>query len=439
MSLSSFFPHTEYVAAACLRPATSNVTEPMSGTRLDTAGRRTRGGRLFRPIRFAGPWLGPRRLCGLFLLVSLWLWLAVSLPAKDIISFDRDGEVRTVEGRVEVEAQDGGLLVLARDGVLWAIQPQEIRSHKTDEAAFDPYQPDDLAAAILAKLPAGFRVHQTTHYVICYNTTREYAQWCGALYERLYQAFYNYWNRRGMELKESPPLVAVVFQDRASYEVYGRAELGSAISAVIGYYSLETNRIAMYDLTGVDDLRNSRNRIPTAQHINQLLSQPQSERTVATIIHEATHQLAFNSGLQTRFADIPVWLSEGIAIYFETPDLRSKKGWSKIGEINGFRLQEFVRFMPQRPADSLTTLLGSDERFRDTAAATPAYAESWALCYFLIRTRPKEFAEYLRLLREKAPLVPCTAQQRLADFRAAFGVDLGELNTDFIRHMHKLH
>ena len=30
------------------------------------------------------------------------------------------------------------------------------------------------------------------------------------------------------------------------------------------------------------------------------------ERTVATIIHEATHQLAFNSGLQVRFADNPL-------------------------------------------------------------------------------------------------------------------------------------
>ena len=46
-----------------------------------------------------------------------------------------------------------------------------------------------------------------------------------------------------------------------------------------------------------------------------------------TVIHEATHQIAFNCGLHTRYADNPLWLTEGMALYFETPDLRSRSGW----------------------------------------------------------------------------------------------------------------
>ena len=66
---------------------------------------------------------------------------------------------------------------------------------------------------------------------------------------------------------------------------------------------------------------------------------------VATIIHEATHQLAFNRGLQARFADVPLWVSEGIALYFETPDLRNSRGWQTVGAVNRVRLDRFRQYL----------------------------------------------------------------------------------------------
>ena len=173
-------------------------------------------------------------------------------------------------------------------------------------------------------LPAGLRdpSSATTHYVICYNTSRPYAQWCGSLLERLYMAFTNYWSRRGFALREPEfPLVALVFADAASYRDAVRGELKDAADDVIGYYSLETNRINMFDLTGSAGLHRPQGRHVTPAQINEILMQPDAERTVATIIHEATHQIAFNCGLQARFADVPLWVSEGLAVYFETPDL----------------------------------------------------------------------------------------------------------------------
>jgi hypothetical protein len=207
---------------------------------------------------------------------------------------------------------------------------------------------------------------------------------------------------------------------------------------MIGYYNLQTNRVTMYDLTGVDNLQQNRRRTSTAAHVNQILSQPEAERTVATIVHEATHQLAYNSGLQTRLADNPFWVSEGIAVYFETPDLKSSRGWRNIGAVNRVNLFQFRKSLRTRPPNSLVTLLSDDSRFRDAKAAATAYAEAWALNYYLIRTHREQYAEYLQRLAQLKPLEEVTPEQRIARFQQVFGDDLQELETDFLRYMRRV-
>ncbi len=234
------------------------------------------------------------------------------------------------------------------------------------------------------------------------------------------------------------PLVAIVFADQTSYAKFAQAELGAAASSIIGYYSLATNRMTMYDLTGIESLRAPGDRRGSAAQINLMLSRPDAERTVATVIHEATHQIAFNCGLQTRYADIPLWISEGIAVYFETPDLSSPKGWRNFGgSINQARLAAFADYAERRPADSLRSLIADDARFRDTSKALDAYAEAWALSYFLIHQRPKQYRAYLQVLAAKKQLIWDSPAERLAEFTAAFG-DLSSLDTDFQRYMAKM-
>jgi hypothetical protein len=82
------------------------------------------------------------------------------------------------------------------------------------------------------------------------------------------------------------------------------------------------------------------------REINEMLSQPAAVPLVATIVHEATHQIAFNCGLQQRYADIPLWLCEGMAVYFEAPDLTSTRGWRGIGRVNYPRLETFRKNVP---------------------------------------------------------------------------------------------
>lgn len=354
--------------------------------------------------------------------------------AIEHVSLERDGKSIHVDGKIVVEAADGGLLVQDARGVLWAITPDEIVSRDSDAIPFIPADHDEMGERLLKEFPDGFRIHKTAHYVVCYNTSPAYAQWCGALYERLLLAFRTYWKNRGFKLHDPEmPLVALVFDSQRSYAAYAKPELGDATSKIIGYYSPQSNRVVMYDLTGSEV--GGRRRGSTADHINRLLMRPGAERTVATVIHEATHQIAFNCGLQTRYADIPLWISEGMAIYFETPDLRSSKGWRKFGDVNHVRLSDFRRYLRNRPNDSLATLISNDDRFRDPRRADAAYAEAWALNYFLIRKRPKDYLAYMKVLSEKRPLRYDDPKDRQMLFKECFGDDVEKLNTEFLRYM----
>lgn len=368
------------------------------------------------------------------IVIPLILCTVGTAVAVENVTVRRDGKEFQVTGREWVTAQDGGIVVLAPDGVLWAIPPEEQVKHTSDKTPFKPYSAEELGKRLLAELPDGFRVHQTAHYLVCFDTSPVYAQWCGSLFERLYMAFTNYWSRKGFTLSEPEfPLVAIVFADKRAYLKYSSAVLGSAGESIIGYFNLTTNQMVMYDLTGTESLGH-RGRIGSSAQINQILSRPEALQTVATIVHEATHQIAFNCGLHTRLSDCPVWFSEGIAEYFETPDLASAKGWRGIGNVNRSRLEQFQRYLRSRPADSLESLLAQDKRFRDTSQSPDAYAEAWALTYFLVRQRSDRYIAYMTTLAEKRPLMAETPEKRLAEFQKAFG-SLKTLDAEFLRYM----
>ncbi len=358
--------------------------------------------------------------------------------AVDRVTLKRNDQTYEISGQLLVTAADGGLLLKTRDGQLWAVTPDELVSHTSDDTAFEPLSADELGAQVLRTLPAGFQIHPTAHYLIVSDTSRAYSQWCGSLFERLYLAFTNYWKRRGFDTHEPEfPLVAVVFADRRAYVHYGQNEVGPNIEQIIGYYSLRTNRVTTFDLTGVEMYRQPGDRSSSAAGINQMLRRPAAEQAVATIVHEATHQLAFNEGLQTRYTDIPLWVSEGIAVYFETPDLTSQKGWRNIGAVNYRRLDTFRRFLPERPPGSLRSLLANDDRFRDPRQADEAYAEAWALTYFLLQKKSAAFHEYLRRLAKKELLIWDEPSQRLDEFIDVFG-DLDALDQELRKAMQRL-
>ncbi len=351
----------------------------------------------------------------------------------DHVTLRRQRQTLYVDGRIVLTAQDGGLLFLARDGVLWRVLPTELVKHTTDDEPFHAYPPEQMAKSVLVDLPKGFTVYKTAHYMIFYDTSRAYAQWCGALFERLYTAFRSDWGRRGFEMAEPEfRLVAIVFSDKPSYVRYSQKDLGDAADSVFGYYDMDSNRMIMYDLAGV--AVNRPGRSVGISHINEFLASPNAPGAVSTIVHEATHQIAFNSGLHQRLSDCPKWFSEGIAMYCETPDLGKGKGWAGIGVVNRTRLAQFQQYLPRRPVDSLKSLIGGDDRLVDVKQAVDAYAESWALTYYLIHKYPKQYIAYLKVLSRKQPLEYDKNATRLAEFEKQFGA-LEKLDADFLNYM----
>jgi hypothetical protein len=359
------------------------------------------------------------------------------------VEITRDGKTHKILGRVLIEASDGFLLQ-ADDGTLWTIETREVKSRDKLNSEFKPLTHEELGERMLAELPPGFRVHTTPHYVVCYNTSRAYATWTSSLLERLHKAFVNYWDKEGLELKEPEfPLPVLVFANRQVYDALSREDLPGGTGSIVGFYSLRSNRVNMFDLTGTEAVRGaaaSRSagmRRGSMRELNQMLSQPEAVPLVSTIVHEATHQIAFNCGLQNRFADIPLWLCEGMAVYFEAPDLASTRGWRGIGRINYPRLTRFQRNLPNWNNDTLEQLIITDDRFRNPQTAVDAYADAWALNYYLIRYKGREYAAYLKALAKKQPLMTDDPDARKELFTEHFGA-LDRLEVDFLRQMSRI-
>src|SRR5690606_30882268 len=130
------------------------------------------------------------------------------------------------------------------------IMADTIKSRASDSKSLERLNKAQLAERLLEEMGPGYQVYQSKNYVVVYNTTRKYAQWTSSLLERLQKGFLAYWKKRGCDVKPpEAPLAVVIFGDKASYLNYAREELGNAAGSAIGYYSVQSNRITMYDLT----------------------------------------------------------------------------------------------------------------------------------------------------------------------------------------------
>lgn len=367
-------------------------------------------------------------------LVALLMVIAACVPAcaADTPLLERL-KIRTesnpqleFRGTVLLEAEDGGLLVQRADGGLIPVDKPDVLSREPLGVPFAPLSGHEQARALLDELGAGWQSFETKRYVVCSQAPRHYAEWCATLLERLRFAFDNFWTQRGFDLAEPEfPLVALILKDERTFLEYG-ASLGHDLRGTVGFYDIASNRVVFFDFSGGANERDLRSRMTGAA------------KQVATVVHEATHQMAFNTGLQTRLADNPLWLTEGLAMYFETPDLSTDKGWKTIGAVNDLRLGQFRADLGRRPGDSLSTLIAEDTRFTDPERMGSAYAESWVLTHFLVKTRAADYARYMREVGRKPRLVFNTREERLSEFRAVFGDSLEKLDKELLKYAGRL-
>ena len=79
--------------------------------------------------------------------------------------------------------------------------------------------------------------------------------------------------------------------------------------------------------------------------------------------------------------------------------------------------------------------VASDDLY--ASATLDAYAEGWALTFFLAETRHGSYGRYLKTLVNRNPLYVYDDKERVADFRKSFG-DLKSLETEYVRFFENL-
>ncbi len=251
------------------------------------------------------------------------------------------------------------VLLLTRSGYLLQFPPSKAEGFREVSKQFRPWSQSEVRGQLQREFGRRFEVSGTGHYLVV-HPVGEKGRWARR-FEDLYRSFVHYFNVRGMRPAEPEfPLVAVVFYSQREFLEYGRQAGGAIAPGVLGYYSPRTNRVIVYDVTHGQST-------DANWHIN-----------AETIIHEATHQMAFNTHIHSRAAMPPRWAAEGLAMLFEAPGIWNARHHARLKDrINRGRLESFRRYAANRPAGYLPQFVSLDAR-SFMSAPGPSYAESWA-------------------------------------------------------------
>jgi hypothetical protein len=309
----------------------------------------------------------------------------------------------------------GQMMLLGRDGQLHQFNPKLAQDAVKTGPRFVGYTATEMKAALAQEFGGRFEVSTTGHYVVVHPRGQR-DQWADR-FEELYKRFGHYFRVRGFSLEEPPyPLVAIVYRDQDEY-MRSAADSNTPMHPnTLGHYDPVTNRVFLFDATanesGADWSENG-----------------------DTIIHEATHQTAYNVGVHRRFAAGPRWLVEGLATMFEAPGVWSARyDHTQADRVNRGRLEGFREYVAtRRQPGSLARMLTNDDAFRSDPDG--AYAEAWALSFYLCETQPRLYADYLARTADRPVFSDYPAVERMADFQNIFDSDLKLFEAKFLRYM----
>jgi len=357
------------------------------------------------------------RLCGILLPVFLAFAvpLAAAEPARWTLELELRGE--RVQG-APLRWDNSQVDLLGRDGRLWTFAPKDAAAVRKVSTSFRGYSSSEVRDQLSRELGSRLTVTGVGHYLVAHPPGPR-QQWAKR-FEDLYRSFMHYFTARGFDLDEPEfPLVAIVYPTQQEFMRAAREEGVAVDPGVLGFYTQASNRLLMFDSTSGN-------------------SGEDWSENAATIIHEATHQTAFNTGVHRRFAPAPRWLVEGLAVMFEAPGVwNSGVHRHRQDRVNALQLAAFRHYQSAgRRAGMVAEMIAGDRVFRTTRGA--AYAEAWALSFYLSETQPREYGKYLSRVASRPPFEPYSGADRTADFTKVFGSDLRMLEARYLRFMDEL-
>jgi hypothetical protein len=273
------------------------------------------------------------------------------------------------------------------------------------------------------------------------------------LLERVYRAFMYKFHMMG-DYVEIPkePLKVVLFNEYDQFQSFGR-KLGG-LQGVAGFYEHTTNTAVFYDqgthpmFKGILEFdkelqnmvkdaqrakaRGLREVVQLAKSIKLLVYIIRESQDVEVVSHEATHQLAANTGLLPRHVMIPSWVHEGLATYFESPKDAS---WAGFGAVNEDRKRWYEALAKNDPEHSTVDFIVGNEIFEFSGGIGSnimhAYAQAWSLTHFLLERYPEKFMAYYRRLGEMPPDLPLSAEVLRKIFRDVFGESASQIDSEW--------
>tara|TARA_R110002072_G_scaffold303099_1_gene493350 strand:+ start:19076 stop:20350 length:1275 start_codon:yes stop_codon:yes gene_type:complete len=381
-----------------------------------------------------------------------------------------------VEGRIAERGQ-GWCTLYDREGKMHTIDLSKVTRFKKVSSTFAPHSFQTLRTKLLREFGSDSEVATTRHYVVCAPEGRA-KSYC-EVFEKTWRRFHMYFSIRGFELSDPEfPMIAVVLKDRKSFLDYARRENAKVNSSILGYYWSTHNRVIMFEdqksqasilnheaatserllaaafqEAGCDGFFGERAQLEDAawgwafqnsgtesqfghsHGLDDVASRAGINSDLReTMIHEATHQLGYNLGLHNRTGRNPKWVVEGLATVFETPGMeefamdrdvrkRLNPGWH-------YGLQKFIK--EGRPAGFLEKFIRDDETF--STQMSNAYAQAWALSFWLIETRPREYARFLQKMASPEVTRQLAPEARVKLFKESFGDNLILLDAEMLRY-----
>ncbi len=230
-----------------------------------------------------------------------------------------------------------------------------------------------------------FREYESEHYIVFSNARRK---WTKVQLNRLESAFHEF-QRYATSLNLDPTpirhkLVCVLFEDRRRYAEFGRNHDRVFAQWNHGYYAPRSDRVVLFNGEAEPDA-----------------DEFAANRTIATTIHEAIHQLHYHTDIQNKHVQYPLWSGEGIATSFETIETDQSFGPEREFGPRRDRFERLLRRDGLIPLEQLVQLDRMPDNRRETVFTV--YNQSYALVSWLAANRPVEFRAYLLRMQHAEP------------------------------------
>lgn len=352
------------------------------------------------------------------------------------------GHVRVSDGKKDYEGKVVSLSktqcsLLDRQGKLLHLKVKDLKSFEKVNSRYQPYSQSVFRHELQKEFP-NYEVAGATRYLVVGPKGR--AAGFARLFDSIYRDVEQFYRVRGFRVKTPEvPLVAIVFGSQQEFVNYCVRDRVPPASTLLGYYSLVSNRVALFDDGRSVSRLGAEDTDPVHRYQSILAASGISGETANTVIHETTHQVGYNIGVHSRLGKTPLWLVEGLATVLEPEAMRSNKGRNRLNDrLNPERSNWFSRIhRPARRKGNLAMLVASDDYFHKDVL--DSYSESWAFTFFLLENaaRRQQLVTYIQTITARDPLAPYPARERLQDFQSAFG-DISRLEVEFLRYMDRM-